>query len=98
MLDAMRLTTVNPLPFQPRTSLERQLCEKVAAASGEVVLHVWTPESYPFEDADGTRHALDADFEVRTGRLTNGLFVGGSVYRGLVRDGHVEVEFEGGWL
>ena len=40
---------------------------------------------------------LDADYEVRTGRLVSGLFVAGSVYRGFVRGGQVEVEFDGAW-
>ena len=93
----MRLTTSNPLPFRPRTLLEHQLCEKVVAASGESVLSVWTPETYPYEDPEGRRVALDADYEVRTGRLVSGLFVAGSVYRGFVRGGQVEVEFDGAW-
>ena len=93
----MRLTTVNPLPFHPANSVERDLCEKVAAASGEVVLQVWTPETYPFEGHDGQQVVLDADYQVKTGRLTAGLFVSGSVYDGHLRNGHVEIEFVGAW-
>lgn len=58
----MRLTTVNPLPFRPATSMERDLCEKVTEASGEVVLQVWTPETYPCEGLDGQQVVLAADF------------------------------------
>ena len=93
----MRITTVNPLPFRPTTSMERDLCEKVAAASGEVVLHVWTPETYPFEGLDAQQVELAADYQVKTGRLTAGLFVSGSVYDGHVRNGQVEIEFVGTW-
>ena len=94
----MRLTTVNPLPFAPRTPIERQLCDKVQAASGEVVLNVWTPDTYPFTDAEDNVVVLDADFEVKTGRLTNGLFVSGSVYRGFFREGELHIEFYGAWI
>jgi hypothetical protein len=93
----MRLSTCNPLPFRPTTSLERELCDKVEAASGEVVLAVWTPETYPFEQLDGRRAVLAADFQVKTGRLTAGLFASGSIYMGHLRGGHVEVEWEGSW-
>ena len=93
----MRLTTVNPLPFRPATLVERDLCEKVAAASGEVVLQVWTPETYPYEGLDGQQVVLAADYQVKTGRLTAGLFVSGSVYDGYLRNGQVEIEFVGAW-
>ena len=92
----MRLTTVNPLPFRPTTPVEHQLCEKVAAASGEVVLQVLTPETY-LQDERGQRLELLADFEVRTGALFNGLFVGGSVYLGYLRDGQIDIEWDGSW-
>ena len=41
---------------------------------------------------------LDADYEIRTGRRTNGLFVGGSIYRAVVREGQVEGEFYGAYI
>ena len=94
----MRLTTVNPLPYAPRTSIERELCDRVRVLSGEVVLHVWTPDSYPYDDAEGKRVLLEADYEIRTGRLSNGLFVGGSVYRAMVRESQIEVEFFGSYI
>ena len=93
----MRNPNVNPLPYEPRTAEERQLCELVASASGEVVLNVWTPASYPYEDLEGKQVVLEADFAVRTGHLSGGLFVGGSMYLGFVRNGQVEIEFEGAW-
>jgi hypothetical protein len=93
----MKLTTVNPLPFVAKTSVEHQLCSKVEALSGEVVLSVWTPETYPFEKASGEKVELEANYEIRTGRLSNGLFASGSIYLGFVREGQIEVEFEGGW-
>ena len=91
----MRLATVNPPPFTAKTRVEQELCAKVEALSGETVLHVWTPDTYPFEDARGEKVKLEADYAVRTGQLLNGLFVGGSLYMGYVRDGQVEVELEG---
>lgn len=91
----MRNPNVNPLPYEPRTAEERQLCELVAAASGEVVLKVWTPASYPYEDLEGKQVVLEADYAVHTGQLSKGLFVGGSRYLGFVRNGRVEIELEG---
>jgi hypothetical protein len=93
----MRLTTVNPLPFRPTTPLERELCEKVETASGEVVLKVCTPETYPYEEANGQRAVLAAEYQVRTGRLSAGLLVSGSVYEGHLRNGRIEIERVGSW-
>lgn len=93
----MRLTKSNPSPYAPQTALERELCEKVRACSGETVLHVWTPASYPFTDGEGHPIHLEADYEVRTGRLSRGLFASGSVYRGYVREGRLEVVLHGAW-
>ena len=93
----MRLNTVNPLPYAPKDELERQVCDAVETLSGEVVLDVWTPDSYPFEDLHGKQVALDADYEIRTGRLTRGLFASGSIYRAFVHDGRLDIEFEGAW-
>jgi hypothetical protein len=56
------------------------------------------PDSYPYEDLDGKQVLLDADYEIRTGRRKNGLFVGGSIYRAVVREGQVEVEFYGAYI
>ena len=89
---------MNPLPYRPSTALERELCDKVAAASGEVVLKVLTPETFAVEGLDGQDQVLAADYEVTTGRLTEGLFVGGSIYLGYVRDGLIEVEWDGSWI
>ena len=93
----MRLTTSNPLPYVARTDAERDLCEKVQAHSGQVVLDIWTPESYPFEEISGGQVKLEANYAIRTGRLTNGLFTSGSSYLAFVRDGKVELELEGHW-
>ena len=93
----MKIGNSNPLPYVPQSPTERDLCAKVEALSGEVVLNVWTPSSYPHEDINGNQVLLEADFEVRTGRLSRGLFASGSVYRGHVRDGHIEIEFWGIW-
>jgi hypothetical protein len=93
----MKLATSNPLPFKATTPMEQQLCSAVEALSGEVVLNVWTQASYPFEDRNGEKVKLEADYEIRTGRLSSGLFAGGSVYLSFVKDGQVVVEFEGSW-
>jgi hypothetical protein len=93
----MRRATVNPLPHVPRTDLERTVCEKIQSRSGEVVLEIWSPDTYPFEDAQGNRVRLEADFAVRTGRLTGGLYASGSTYLAFVRGDQIEVVFEGAW-
>ncbi|WP_431103989.1 hypothetical protein [Roseateles noduli] len=88
---------MNPLPFRPTTALERRLCELVEQDCGEVVLNVWTPENYPLTDIDEQPVRVQADYEVRTGRLHNGLFVAGTVYRAFVSEGDVRIEFEACW-
>ena len=93
----MRIPDVNPLPFRPETALEQRICELVAQASGEVVVHVWTQGSYPFFDLSDQPVQLAADYEIRTGRLHRGLFAGGSVYLAHVSGDDVRVEFEGAY-
>jgi hypothetical protein len=93
----MRLTTSNPRLYFARTDAEHDLCERVQAHSGQVVLDIWTPESYPFEEITGEQVKLEADCAIRTGRLTNSLFTSGSSYLAFVRDGKVELELEGHW-
>lgn len=93
----MRLTTVNPLPYTPKDELERELCDRVRTLSGEMVIQVWTPNSYPYEDVHGNQVALDADYEIKTGRLSEGLVASGSIYRAFVRDGRLDIEPEGAW-
>ncbi|WP_431256831.1 hypothetical protein ACQ86G_19285 [Roseateles chitinivorans] len=88
---------MNPLPFRPATPLEHRLCDLVESASGEVVLHVWTQETYPFFDENDEPMKLAADFAVRTGQLHNGLFVGGSMYLAHVCGDDVRVEFTGAY-
>jgi hypothetical protein len=77
--------------------MERDICERVAAASGEVVLELWTPATYPYEGLDGQQVELASGYQVKTGRLTEGLFVSGSVYDGHVRNGRLEIERVGTW-
>lgn len=89
---------VNPLPFVPRTQMERTACNLVAAESGEVVLNFWDQSTYPYEDLDGNPVHLGADYKIRTGSLHAGLFSSGSFYLVRVNGGSVEIEFESRWV
>lgn len=90
----MKNPFVNPLPFRPTTPLEERICQLVERTSGEVVLNVWTPETYERVDAFDRPIALAADFEIRTGRLHNGLFVAGSIYLAYVEGEEIRLELE----
>ncbi|MBB3641912.1 hypothetical protein [Variovorax atrisoli] len=89
---------INPLPFHPRTELEKTVCNLVTAECGEVVLNFWDQASYPYEDINGNPVPLEADYQVRTGKLYNGLFCTGSYFLVRVNNGAVEIEFESRWV
>lgn len=98
----MRSPFVNPLPFCPKSEVEKALLELAEADSGGTVLEMLTPEQYNerHETLDGSTSwpGDAAQYWIRTGSLRDGLFVGGSVYLGHVQAKSVKIEKFGGWV
>lgn len=93
----MKNPFANELPYVPTTPVEKEICDRVVALSGEVILDLWTQADYPFYDGEDRQREIPADYVVRTGRLSNGLFCAGSFFNVQVTPDGLLISDEGGW-